>query len=86
MVYDITDKQSFKDVQNWLDECDKFAKDNAIKILIGNKCDLAQDRQVSYEEGKNFADSLGMNFIETSAKEDSRVEVAFTDLTKQMKK
>ncbi len=37
-------------------------------VLVGNKCDLASERQVSYELGKQFADSLGCPFFETSAK------------------
>jgi Ras-related protein Rab-1A len=40
LVYDITDKQSFRDVENWLLEVEKFASEDVTKILVGNKCDL----------------------------------------------
>jgi Ras-related protein Rab-1A len=40
LVYDITDKQSFKDIENWLLEVEKFASEDVTKILVGNKCDL----------------------------------------------
>ena len=69
LVYDITDRQSFKEIQNWIDEADKYSRENVVKILVGNKKDLERDRQVTYLEGKSFADSLGMEFIETSAKD-----------------
>ena len=56
LVYDITDRQSFKDVENWLAEVEKHASENVIKLLVGNKCDLESARAVTFEEGKEFAD------------------------------
>jgi Ras-related protein Rab-1A len=44
LVYDITDRQSFKDVQNWIDEAEKYSREGAVKILLGNKKDLEKDR------------------------------------------
>jgi len=40
MVYDITDKQTFKDIDNWLSEVEKHASENVNKLLVGNKSDL----------------------------------------------
>ena len=51
------------------------------KILIGNKCDLEERRKITYQEGKDFADSNGMKFIETSAKAATKVQEAFEILT-----
>ena len=82
MVYDITDRQSFQDVENWLGEVRQHASPNIVKILVGNKSDLKDQRQVSYQEGKEFADSLGMQFLETSAKEKMNIDEAFLTLTK----
>jgi len=79
-VYDITDKQSFKDIENWLAEVDKFANEHVVKLLVGNKCDMEGSRAVTFEEGKEFADSLGIKFIETSAKTSNNVDKAFTTL------
>ncbi len=44
LTYDITDKQSFRDVENWLAEVEKHASENVIKLLVGNKCDLESKR------------------------------------------
>jgi Ras-related protein Rab-1A len=51
LVYDITDRQSFKDIENWLAEVDKFGNENVVKLLVGNKSDLENNRQVKTEEG-----------------------------------
>ena len=69
LVYDITDRQSFKDIENWLAEVDKYGNENVVKMLVGNKSDLEANRQVKTEEGKSLADSLGIKFLETSAKD-----------------
>ena len=77
VVYDITDRESFENINSWLIEVEKNANKNIFKLLVGNKCDLESDRKVSYQEGKDFADSNGMKFIETSAKTDQKVAEAF---------
>ena len=63
LVYDITDRQSFKDIENWLAEVDKYGNENVVKLLVGNKSDLEANRQVKAEEGKTLADSLGIKFL-----------------------
>lgn len=47
LTYDITDRKSFVDLQNWLSEIDKYSKENVVKILVGNKNDLESQREVS---------------------------------------
>lgn len=49
LVFDITDKQSFADVQLWMSEVEKYGRENVVKILVGNKKDLEAKRQVSTE-------------------------------------
>jgi Ras-related protein Rab-1A len=84
LVYDITDKESFDKLGDWLIEVEKNAPSNVYKILIGNKSDLGDQRQVTYDQGKEFADTYEMKFIETSAKSSLNVEDAFTTMTKEI--
>ncbi len=74
LVFDITDKQSFKDLQVWLSEVEKYGRQDIVKILIGNKKDLESQRQVTTVEAKQFAESLGMKYLETSAKDGLNIE------------
>ena len=84
VVYDITDRESFENLNSWLIEIEKNANKNVFKILIGNKCDLEDKRKVTFQEGKDFADSNGMKFLETSAKTATKVEEAFEQLTNEI--
>jgi len=86
VVYDVTSRESFENVKDWLKEIDRFADDNVIILLVGNKCDLAMERVVSYEEGKEFSERYGVEFIESSAKTNVNVEKAFTTLAANVKK
>ena len=54
-------------------EIDKHGSENVSRILIGNKCDLESQRQVSFEEGQELADHYGVRFLETSAKNSKNV-------------
>ena len=63
LLYDVTDKDSFKNLNNWLIEIEKNANKNVLKILIGNKTDLEDKRVISYNQGKEFADNYGLKFI-----------------------
>ena len=84
VVYDITERESFDNLNSWLIEIEKNANKNVYKLLIGNKCDLEDKRKVSYQEGKDFAESNGMKFMETSAKTASKVQEAFELLTNEI--
>ena len=84
IVYDITDRESFENLNSWLIEIEKNANKNVYKLLIGNKCDLEDKRKVTFQEGKDFAESNGMKFMETSAKTASKVQEAFELLTNEI--
>lgn len=84
VVYDITDAESFNKVNDWLIEIEKNAPNAVYKILIGNKSDLLEARQVSFDQGKELADTYGMKFIETSAKSSTNVENAFITMTEDI--
>jgi Ras-related protein Rab-1A len=84
IVYDITDRESFNNVNTWLSEVRKHAGGQVVKLLVGNKCDLEDERVVSKKEGQDFADSLGVSFLETSAKTRVNIDESFMTLTKQV--
>ena len=84
LIYDVTDKDSFKNLSNWLIEIEKNASKNVLKVLIGNKTDLEDKRVVTYNQGKEFADTYGLKFLETSAKKNLNVSEAFITLGREL--
>ena len=54
LVFDITDLESFNNLSSWLIEIEKNASNGVYKILVGNKCDLVENRAVSYDQAKVF--------------------------------
>lgn len=85
MVYDVTRKESFDHVQDWLNEVNRYANQGLCKkLLIGNKCDREADRKVTTEEGEKFADALGVQFFETSAKTKHNVEKSFLTMASNL--
>ena len=77
VVYDITNKNSFQNIKSWMEDCKKQSPKTVFLILIGNKVDLEDKRQVTYEEGSIFAEKNGMLFFETSAKTGKNIEEIF---------
>ena len=84
VVYDITDKESFKKIGLWLDSIKNYAPENAKYILVGNKCDLDNDRKVSFEEGEDYAKKINIKFFESSAKEGTNVKELFFYLANEI--
>ena len=83
--YDITERKSFEKVRDWMEQIRQSDPTNeTCKILIGNKCDLEGERQVSTEEGHELAKELDVPFLETSAKDNSNVEQVFVDMAAAM--
>ncbi|CAJ0589389.1 hypothetical protein GCK32_003343 [Trichostrongylus colubriformis] len=85
VVYDITDQESFNNVKQWLQEIDRYACENVNKLLVGNKCDLTAKRAVETQAAKEYADQLGIPFLETSAKSSTNVEQAFLTMASEIK-
>ncbi|KAL1124344.1 hypothetical protein AAG570_000973 [Ranatra chinensis] len=77
LVYDITRRETFDHVSVWLEEARQFANPKTVVMLIGNKADLESRREVTTEEGRQFALEHGLVFTETSAKTAKNVEEAF---------
>jgi len=86
VVYDTTDSETFEHVKTWLHEIDRYASENVNKLLVGNKSDLTSKRQVETESAKEFADSVTIPFLETSAKNATNVEDAFMTMAGEIKK
>jgi len=86
VVYDTTDGETFEHVKTWLHEIDRYASENVNKLLVGNKSDLTSKRAVETEAAKEFADSVHIPFLETSAKNATNVEDAFMTMAGEIKK
>jgi len=84
MVYDVTSSESFDHVEEWLSEVDRYANENTSKLLVGNKADLIEEKQVQEDQAQRFADKLGISFLETSAKTSTNVDAAFLTMAKEL--
>jgi len=85
LVFDCTDMESFNNVKQWLGEIDRYACENVNKLLVGNKTDLVQGRVVDKSVAQEFADSMTIPYIETSAKNATGVEDAFMLMARAIK-
>lgn len=77
LVYDITKRQTFDNVQRWLRELRDHADSNIVIMMAGNKSDLSHLRAVSEDDGQALAEREGLSFLETSALEATNIEKAF---------
>ncbi len=85
LVFDVTNRESFLSLEDWYDEVMKIADPHKpVFILIGNKDDQANQRQVPREDGLRFARDHGMDYIEASAKSGHNVEEAFQSLAEKI--
>ena len=81
LVYDITRRETFMHISQWLQDAKTHGSSDMTVILVGNKCDLEHVRQVTTDEGKKFAQDNGLLFVETSAKTSHNVqEVMFVTI------
>ena len=78
LVYDITNRETFTNTENWIKEIKEFNHNMPI-MLVGNKADLNNERIVEYEEGKKYADDNKLKFIEVSALNGENVDKAFIE-------
>ena len=77
LCYDITDKESFYNLDRWYTEIRRYANENVKIILCGTKSDLVFKRQVTHEEGKAYAEKYNFEFYETSAKKNINIDEIF---------
>ena len=86
IVYDITCRESFEHIQNWLQDIRDQSPKTVLIVLVGNKIDLEDKRIISSDEGKDFASKNGIIFMETSAKTGERVNEIFEISAKEIEK
>ena len=86
VVYDISSKESFNNIPTWIQECKSNGPKTISMVLVGNKKDLENERQVSFDEAKEFADKYELPFYETSTKNGENVNEIFEDSAKEIAK
>ncbi|TNV76376.1 hypothetical protein FGO68_gene2425 [Halteria grandinella] len=86
LVYDITNRNSFESIPKWMKELKEHADPNIVMILVGNKSDLKEQREVKHEEGLKFSEKHQIAFIETSALNAGNVDIAFKNLIHEIYK
>ena len=79
LVYDVTNRESFGRLGQWVEDAMQLSPATSIKVLVGNKTDLANNRAVSTAEAKDFATQHGLKFFETSALSGDKIDDAFIE-------
>merc|ERR1719440_363674 len=80
LVYDVTKQPSYDNTERWLKELRDHADPTIVIMLVGNKCDLEDERAVLTDEARLMAEKNNLSFIETSAKNGTNVEEAFKNI------
>ena len=81
-VFDLTKKETFQLIADWMQFMKEHNKKNIGKILFGNKNDLISEREISYDEGKNLANELKCNYYEGSAKTGENIEILMQEIAR----
>ena len=84
LVYDITSAQSFENIEKWYEEIIKTVDKDLSIILVGNKSDLENERQVTVEMGQDKAKNLNCPFFETSALNNTYIDTVFTTISEDI--
>ena len=86
VVFDLSSKSSFKSLNEWIESYYKFSNPDVEKnvILIGNKCDLVDKREVTSEEIEKFIKDNNINYFETSAKEGKNIDKTFLFIAEKL--
>jgi len=84
IVYDVTNEESSRKLQFWVEEIEKHAKRTKVIMILGTKIDLESKRKETYQWGRQFADSLGILYSEASAKTGEGVKESFLLLAREV--
>jgi Ras-related protein Rab-1A len=83
LVYDVSSRDSFNAIEEWLADVDRYVEDKVVKIILGNKADL-KEREVDSDEAQQFCDKLGLEYFETSAKTADNVDAIFNHMAHKL--
>ena len=81
IFFDVTDQASWSNVKQWLQEIDRYACENVNKVIVACKCELLTKRVVDFATANNFAEGLGIKFVECSPKYGINIDEVFTTIT-----
>ena len=84
IVFDLTNKESFLNIKDWLAEAKNGISDDTEILIFGNKADLADHRQVEDKEIREFTENTGIQIITCSAKSGRGVEEGFIEMTRRL--
>jgi len=84
ICFDITDFDTFRNVDNWLEEVKRYCPENTPVFLVGTKSDLQSQRMVSYSTVKTYADRKQLTYLETSSKTNENIENCFVNFTRTL--
>ncbi|KAL8609371.1 Ras-related protein Rab-43 [Nucella lapillus] len=85
IAYDITQRPTFDNVPGWQEDVRRYTDNHTVQLLLGNKNDMEELRAVRREEGLILAKENNMDFLETSAKDNTNIDDAFLRMAKELK-
>ena len=86
LIYDITNKNSFEGIKNWIRQVKEIVSSRVCVALVGNKIDMKDNREISKEDGKKLSEEMKYPFYEASAKDGININECFDDLIKRIVK